>query len=213
MLVIERDLFHVNVSVAKNGERTYFTIYDVAQALGIENYRKEINYLTINENESSRNMFIHNQKLFASEKFAFMLALKAGPDKAKVFLVWLINSITMVQSAEVVTEYLTNKETLNDIDRTSEHEYYAVTQIAKKYGLTGSQLNNILYDAGIQYKVNEQWVLYSNYQDKGFTVTVTLNKNGHNILHTYWTKVGMEFIELTLSLLGYSREHDQMSLF
>ncbi|MCG3057087.1 phage antirepressor KilAC domain-containing protein, partial [Escherichia coli] len=44
-----------------------------------------------------------------------------------------------------------------------------ISQIAKDYGLSGKKLNQILKQEGVQYKLGEQWLLYSKYQDKGYT--------------------------------------------
>ena len=56
-----------------------------------------------------------------------------------------------------------------------------VTQIAKDYGLSAQNFNSILSGFNVQYKSNGQWVLYSRYQDKGYTqsrTTTTYNNNG-----------------------------------
>jgi anti-repressor protein len=68
---------------------------------------------------------------------------------------------------------------------------------------------------GIQYKVNDQWVLYSKYQDLGFTRTIKIKKPNREdyILHTYWTFKGMQFIEGILDRLGYKRQGEQLVLF
>lgn len=50
-----------------------------------------------------------------------------------------------------------------------------ITQIAKDYGLSGQTLNEKLKDLKIQYKQNGQWLLYSNYQDKGYTHSETVD--------------------------------------
>ena len=47
---------------------------------------------------------------------------------------------------------------------------YTTSEIAKELGFTSaSKLNILLFDKHIQYKVNDTWVLYSNYSDKGLT--------------------------------------------
>jgi prophage antirepressor-like protein len=72
-----------------------------------------------------------------------------------------------------------------------------ITFIAKDYGMSAVKLNAMLYAYGIQYKLRETWVLYCDYQDKGYTQSVTIIPNGDvskTKLHTYWTEKGREFL-------------------
>ncbi len=72
-----------------------------------------------------------------------------------------------------------------------------ITFIAKDYGMSAVKLNAMLYAYGIQYKLRETWVLYRDYQDKGYTQSVTIIPNGDvskTKLHTYWTEKGREFL-------------------
>lgn len=82
-----------------------------------------------------------------------------------------------------------------------------ITQIAKDYGLSGKRLNEILNDEDVQYKMNGQWLLYSKYQDKGYTKSHTTEyrkSNGERgaRLHTKWTQKGRLFIHNLLSKRG-----------
>ena len=74
------------------------------------------------------------------------------------------------------------------------------TLIAKDIGLSARKLNDILNKEGIQYKQGRTWVLYSKYQDKGYSQTVT-DKEGH--INMKWTQVGKKFIVELLQGLGY----------
>ncbi|MCP3810077.1 phage antirepressor KilAC domain-containing protein [Paenibacillus sp. Lou8.1] len=49
------------------------------------------------------------------------------------------------------------------------------SQIAKDYGLTAQQLNTILKNAGMQYKLNGQWLLYSKHANKGYAQSHSFN--------------------------------------
>ena len=72
-----------------------------------------------------------------------------------------------------------------------------ITFIAKDYGMSAVKLNAMLYAYGIQYKLRETWVLYRDYQDKGYTQSVTIIPNGDvskTKFHTYWTEKGREFL-------------------
>lgn len=74
------------------------------------------------------------------------------------------------------------------------------TQVAKLLGLRSAiQLNNILHELGIQYKQSGQWLLYSQYADKGYTETSThlyKSVDGYEYASksTKWTEKGIHFI-------------------
>lgn len=74
-----------------------------------------------------------------------------------------------------------------------------ITQIAKDYGWSAKQMNDKLHDLGVQYKIGGQWVLYSKYQDKGYTFSTTVDitkKDGSSDvkMNTKWTQKGRLFI-------------------
>lgn len=74
-----------------------------------------------------------------------------------------------------------------------------ITQIAKDYGMSGQEMNTLLHENGVQYKQSEQWLLYTKYQDKGYTHSETINivrKDGRPdiTMNTKWTQKGRLFI-------------------
>ena len=74
-----------------------------------------------------------------------------------------------------------------------------ITQIAKDYGWSAKQMNDKLHDLGVQYKIGGQWVLYSKYQDKGYTFSTTVDitkRDGSSDvkMNTKWTQKGRVFI-------------------
>lgn len=76
---------------------------------------------------------------------------------------------------------------------------YTITQIAKECFMSGRHLNSILHQEKVQYKQNKQWLLYSEYQNKGYVKTRTiLYKDSAGIEQTkhmtVWTEKGREFI-------------------
>jgi anti-repressor protein len=76
---------------------------------------------------------------------------------------------------------------------------YATTLIAKELGMGAVTLNKILQKCGIQHKVDGSWVLYSKYQNKGFTNTKTYTFTGSDgrqrtSMQTVWTEKGRFFI-------------------
>ncbi|MBT2579475.1 phage antirepressor KilAC domain-containing protein [Bacillus sp. ISL-8] len=89
-----------------------------------------------------------------------------------------------------------------------------VSQIAADYGLSAFRLNKILNDEKIQYKVNKQWLLYSKYQNKGYTksqtVDVTHSDGSRTVkMNTRWTQKGRLFIHGILTRRGIIPEMDK----
>ncbi|PWI52582.1 phage regulatory protein/antirepressor Ant [Sulfoacidibacillus thermotolerans] len=92
----------------------------------------------------------------------------------------------------------------------------AITQIAKDYGMTGQQLNKILHEEGLQYKVNGQWVLRSKYQNQGLTKSNTFlfeKADGEmgSTVATRWTQNGRILIHQILEKRGIVAESDQQN--
>ncbi|WP_019779140.1 phage antirepressor KilAC domain-containing protein, partial [Streptococcus sobrinus] len=50
-----------------------------------------------------------------------------------------------------------------------------VSQIAADYGLSAVRLNKVLNEEKVQHKVNEQWLLYTKYQNNGYTKSKTVD--------------------------------------
>ncbi|QPW49590.1 DNA-binding protein [Bacillus thuringiensis] len=89
-----------------------------------------------------------------------------------------------------------------------------VSQVAADYGLSAVKLNKILNDEKIQYKVNKQWLLYSKYQNKGYTksktVDVTHSDGSRSVkMNTRWTQKGRVFIHDILTKRGIIPEMDR----
>ncbi|CAK7080227.1 MAG: hypothetical protein ENTA_01472 [Enterocloster clostridioformis] len=73
---------------------------------------------------------------------------------------------------------------------------YTMTEIAKELGLKSAiELNKLLAEKKIQYKVNETWVMYSQYSDLGYEeIKQEVLDNGKVIYHRRITQMGREFI-------------------
>lgn len=74
-----------------------------------------------------------------------------------------------------------------------------ITQIAKDYGMSGQAMNQLLHDLKVQYKQSNQWLLYADYHDKGYTHSETIDitrKDGTPdvALNTKWTQKGRLFL-------------------
>lgn len=81
---------------------------------------------------------------------------------------------------------------------------YPITAIAKELGMSAKKLNVILHNKGVQYKIAGAWVLYSKYQNKGYTKTKTTlftSSDGHQktSMRTVWTERGRAFIHKLIS--------------
>ena len=76
---------------------------------------------------------------------------------------------------------------------------YTTTQIAKEFGMSAIQLNDILYANAIQFRSNNSWIPYAKYQDKGYTKseTIVVKNKGEvkkTVMSYRWTEKGREFI-------------------
>lgn len=81
-----------------------------------------------------------------------------------------------------------------------------VTQIAKDYGLSAIKLNEVLRDAGVQYRSGGQWVLHSKYVNSGYTRSETISIGDKNTrVFTKWTQKGRLFIHKLISETGITQ--------
>lgn len=71
-----------------------------------------------------------------------------------------------------------------------------ISLIAKNYGMSANKMNQLLYKFGVQYPQSGTWLLYSKYQDKGYTHTATELWPGSETPkpNTKWTQKGHIFI-------------------
>lgn len=70
-----------------------------------------------------------------------------------------------------------------------------ISQIAKDYGMSGRAFNVMLHDLGVQFKQGNTWLLYSKYQNKGYTQSRTHAIDAErSVMHTYWTQKGRLFL-------------------
>ena len=74
-----------------------------------------------------------------------------------------------------------------------------ITQIAKDYGMSGQEMNELLHSLGIQYKQSKQWLLYKEHHDKGYTHSQTINITRSDgrpdiRMNTKWTQKGRMFV-------------------
>lgn len=82
-----------------------------------------------------------------------------------------------------------------------------ISQIAADYGMSAVQLNKILHEAGVQRKMNGQWILYRKHMRKGYTSSKTVHivhtdGTPDVKIHTVWTQKGRLLIHKILSARG-----------
>lgn len=133
------------------------------------------------------------------------------------FIIQLANNLKSEQEAKrqlqgeldirnnLIAEFQPIKEYVDNI--LSSNECLAVTQIAADYGISAVKLNKILESEYIQRKVNDQWILYQNHKNKGYTKSHTVPiGNGRVKVYTMWTQKGRLKIHEILTNLGYHAE-------
>ena len=83
-----------------------------------------------------------------------------------------------------------------------------VSTIAKNYGMSAVSFNKLLHELGIQFNQSGTWLLYSRFQDKGYTHIEPFDyedKNGNRQVKTRmkWTQKGHIFLYETLKKNNY----------
>jgi Rha family phage regulatory protein len=74
-----------------------------------------------------------------------------------------------------------------------------MTQIAKDYGKSAQEMNELLHELKVQYKQSGQWFLYSKYHSQGYTHSETINIKRSDgrpdvKMNTKWTQKGRLFL-------------------
>lgn len=119
---------------------------------------------------------------------------------------------SMQQMDKVITELTPKADYADRI--LSSNDCMTVTQIAQDYGLSAVSFNRILSRAGIQRKVGEQWILYAEYQGKGYVQNKTYDYEKANgttgtKLSTVWTQKGRLFLYNRLKEIGVVPEMEK----
>ncbi|MCT0045376.1 phage antirepressor [Lactococcus lactis] len=142
------------------------------------------------------------EKTLTSPDFIIQLATKLKEEQEARLELEKENSQLSLDLAEV-----TEKTRYLDLILDSPDELI-VKQIAQDYGISAVKFNQILNKLRIQYKQNNQWILYSKFQGKGYIKSRTFNyigsdKKQHTRINTCWTQKGREFLYRKLKKAGY----------
>ena len=103
-------------------------------------------------------------------------------------------SVLVEQLDTAVKALKTKGDFYDDVLRSE--ELIPMTVIAKDYGMSATRMNSLLNAFGIQYKMRSgYWVLYAQYQNMGFTKTITYRyPSGRTSIVMYWTHAGRAFL-------------------
>ncbi len=165
---------------------------------------------------------VHNGQLWITEPEMYDLMFETHTEKVKPFKKWVTSEILpsirkhgIYATNNVIDEILNNPdfgiELLSKLKEERKarveaeqknailmhvNKTYTMTEIAKELNLkSATELNKILAKMKVQYKVNDTWVLYSDYSNLGYEdIKQEVLDNGKVIYHRKITQLGRKFI-------------------
>lgn len=153
---------------------------------------KEIAMIQRNERgKIVRQYFIQVEKDFNSPEKVMARALKFAEESLNTLK--LENS----QQKQLIGELKPKADYLDQILHCK--ELVTTTAIAKDYGMSAKAFNKQLHDLKVQFKQSNQWFLYSQYHNCGYTHSETIeleHKDGSKFvkMNTKWTQKGRLFL-------------------
>lgn len=123
------------------------------------------------------------------------------------------------QQQQIAAQQIELKDAKETAEKYKEHASYydiimhspslvPVTAIAQDYGLSARTFNIELKKLGIQYRLNEQWILKAKYKAEGYVQsdTIVIKSNSgqpsHVVMTTKWTQKGRRFLYDQLKTIG-----------
>lgn len=153
---------------------------------------KEIAMIQRNEKgKKVRQYFIQVEKDFNSPEKIMARALMLADKQIKTL------KLENTQQKQIIGELKPKADYLDTILKNK--SIMTVTAIAKDYGMSAKQFNKKLHELGVQFKQSEQWFLYKQYHNCGYThskTTEITHKDGTKSLklNTEWTQKGRLFL-------------------
>lgn len=229
----ENDVFGDLNTVVIN-EEIWLNANDVCRALGYSNPRdalarhvdgedvtKHDGVAKVVKNKQGEEVKQYEQMNYINESGFYSLVFGSKLQGAKDFKKWVTSEV--LPSIRKQGYYVDKKriveleESKKSLERkisyfqtiTDDTHTITITQIACDYGISGKKLNQLLNEWGIQYKVNDQWILKADYKDKGYTKTITYSyfnvdeERCKYKMSTYWTQKGRLFIDEQMKQHGY----------
>lgn len=157
-------------------------------------------------NESNLYKLIFQSRKESSERFTDWVTSEVLPSIRKNGIYATDNVIDNILNnpdfgIELLTRLKEERSARVEAERTNSilmhvNKTYTMTEIAKEIGLkSATELNKILSDKKIQYKVNGTWVMYSDYSNCGYEeIKQDVLDNGRVIYHRKITQLGRKFI-------------------
>lgn len=157
-------------------------------------------------NESGLYALIFGSKLESAKRFKHWVTSEVLPSIRKNGIYATDNVIDNILNnpdfgIELLTRLKEERSARVEAERTNSilmhvNKTYTMTEIAKEIGLkSATELNKILSDKKIQYKVNGTWVMYSDYSNCGYEeIKQDVLDNGRVIYHRKITQLGRKFI-------------------
>src|SRR5690625_2126706 len=171
---------------------------------------KEISMIQRTEKgKQARQYFLNLEKMWNSPEMVMKRALQIA-DK-QVEQLKLENKMYEQRIAEYEPKVTYVDEILKSTDA------ILISQIAEDYGMSAQRMNKMLNDFGIQYKMGNQWLLYSKYKGLCYTKSETTpykkkdGTQGVNLL-TKWTQKGRLFLYEFLKSKGILPTMEQMKM-
>lgn len=188
--------------------------------------KTECLYVATKFNDEARAKLVLRWEELEKKARAGMIALPNFTDPAEAAMAWakeyrekkvlaiendslkIENKILEKENIELASEVQELKHDRNYLDIIMRsRSLMTVSQIAQDYGMSAKAMNKTLADMGIQYKNNDQWILYARYKDCGYVSSrcidiVRSNGMPDVVMHTEWTQAGRRFLYEELKKRG-----------
>ncbi len=203
----------------------YFVGKDVAEALGYSNPQKAVRDHVTEDDRGMNEMDTPSGRqniIIINESGLYALILGSRLESAKRFKHWVTSDVLpsihrhgIYATDNVIDNILNNPdfgiELLTKLKEeraarveaerknailTHVNKTYTMTEIAKELNFKSAiELNKLLAEKKVQFKVNNTWVMYSDYSNLGYEdIKQEVLDNGQVIYHRRITQLGREFI-------------------